>query len=270
MGRSEFAKRIPGGGKFGAAPHPIRLRFATPDRPPHKGEVKVRRDTLAALNEARRAGRASVRATELQSGAERLIDPAGDTSPLGIAAANAARSDKSGPVEIEGASWFLAVYNPPLDLAIIGAVHIAQPLAQMAAIAGYGVRIVDPRTAFATAERFPGVTLSHDWPDEALQKLPLGSRSAIVALTHDPKLDDPALTAALGSPCFYIGALGSKKTHAARLARLKAHGFADEQLSKIHGPIGLSLGGRSPAEIAIAILAQMTQVLRQGEKTPAG
>jgi len=224
----------------------------------------MKRETLAALNDARRAGRAIVRATELQTGEEKLIDPAKNTSALGIAAAQAARADQSGPVEIEGKSWFLAVYNPPLDLAIIGAVHIAQPLAQMAALAGYGVRIIDPRTAFATAERFPGVMLSHDWADDALAKQPLGSRSALVALTHDPKLDDPALTAALNSPCFYIGALGSKKTHAARLTRLKAHGFTDEELSRIHGPIGLPLGGRSPAEIAIAILAEMTQVLRAG------
>ena len=222
----------------------------------------MKRETLGALNDARRAGHAIVRASELQTGEEILIDPANDTSPLGIAAANAARADQSGPVEIDGKNWFLAVYNPPLDLAIIGAVHIAQPLAQMAVLAGYGVRIIDPRTAFATAERFPGVTLSHDWPDEALQKQPLGSRSALVALTHDPKLDDPALTTALNSQCFYIGALGSKKTHAARLARLKAHGFSDETLAKIHGPIGLPLGGRSPAEIAISILAEMTRVLR--------
>jgi xanthine dehydrogenase accessory factor len=224
----------------------------------------MKREILTALNETRHAGRTIVRATDLQSGDEKLIDPAKDSSPLGIAAANAARIDQSGPVEIEGRNWFLAVYNPPLDLAVIGAVHIAQPLAQMASIAGYGVRIIDPRTAFATAERFPGVTLSHDWADDALAKQPLGSRSALVALTHDPKLDDPALTAALNSQCFYIGALGSKKTHAARLARLKAHGFSDEDLVKIHGPIGLPLGGRSPAEIAISILAEMTQVLRAG------
>ncbi|HEV2560821.1 MAG TPA: XdhC family protein [Rhizomicrobium sp.] len=224
----------------------------------------MRRETLLVLNEARRAGRAIVRATDLQTGEEKLIDPASDSSPLELAAAGAARADQSGPAILEGRNWFLAVYNPPLDLAIIGAVHIAQPLAQMAAIAGYGVRIIDPRTAFATKERFPGVTLLHDWPDEALEKSPLGSRSALVALTHDPKLDDPALTAALRSPCFYIGALGSKKTHAARLARLKEHGFSDEELAKIHGPIGLAIGGRSPAEIAVSVLAEMTKELRAG------
>jgi xanthine dehydrogenase accessory factor len=223
----------------------------------------MRRETLLALNEARRAGRAIVRASDLSTGEEQLIDPAADTSPLGQAAASAARTDQSAPVEIEGRSWFLAVYNPPLDLVIVGAVHIGQPLARMAAMAGYGVRVIDPRTTFATAERFPDVALSHDWPDEALAKMPLGRRSALVALTHDPKLDDPALAAALASDCFYIGALGSRKTHAGRLARLKAQGSSDDALARIHGPIGLAIGARSPAEIAIAILAEMTQILRR-------
>ena len=222
----------------------------------------MKRETLFALNAAKAEGRAIVRAVGLSSGEERLIDPAIDPSELGIAAARAARADQSTPVEIDGRTWFLTVYNPPLDLAVVGAVHIAQPLAQMAQLAGYGVRVIDPRTAFATAERFPGVALTHDWPDEALAKAPLGPRSALVALTHDPKVDDPALTAALRSNCFYIGALGSKKTHAGRRARLKQHGFIETELDRIHGPIGLAIGARSPAEIAIAILAQMTQVLR--------
>jgi xanthine dehydrogenase accessory factor len=156
------------------------------------------------------------------------------------------------------------VFNPPLDLVIVGAVHIAQPLARRASMTGYGVRVIAPRTSFATPERFPDMAISHDWPDEALQKNPLGPRSALVALTHDPKVDDPALTAALRSPCFYIGALGSKKTHAGRLARLKANGFGDDDLKKIHGPIGLSIGARSPAEIAVSIMAEMTQMLRVG------
>jgi xanthine dehydrogenase accessory factor len=132
----------------------------------------------------------------------------------------------------------------------------------MAAIAGYCVRVIDPRTAFATAERFPGITLSHEWPDEALARSPLGRRSALIVLAHDPKIDDPALVAALASPAFYIGALGSKRTHAARLARLKAHGFADDALARIHGPVGLAIGAKSPAEIAVSILAQMTERLR--------
>jgi xanthine dehydrogenase accessory factor len=224
----------------------------------------MKRDILNALNAARHAGRAIVRATDLGTGEDRLVDPYADKSALGIAALEAARADKSGPVEIEGRNWFLGVYNPPLDLVIVGAVHIAQPLSRMASLADYNVRVVDPRTAFATAERFPGVALSHDWADEALTKQPLGPRSALVALAHDPKLDDPALVAALRSNCFYIGALGSKKTHAARLARLKQHGFSDDDLKHIRGPIGLAIGARSPAEIAISVMAEMTLRLRTG------
>jgi xanthine dehydrogenase accessory factor len=224
----------------------------------------MKRETLAALNAARKAGKSIVRATDLSTGDERLIDPYTDGSLLGLAARDAARADRSQPVTVEDRDWFLAVFNPPLELAIIGAVHIAQPLAEMAILAGYGVRVIDPRTAFATSERFPGVSLTHDWPDEALEKAPLGPRSAIVALTHDPKLDDPALTAALRSSCFYIGALGSKKTHAARLARLRASGFADADLGRIHGPVGLDIGAKTPAEIAVSILGQMTQTLRAG------
>lgn len=222
----------------------------------------MKRETLAALNDARRNGRAIVRAVDIASGDERLLDPGKDKSTLGIAAAGAARADTSQSLEIDGRTWFLQVYNPPLDLVVVGAVHIAQPLSRMAALAGYGVRIIDPRTAFATAERFPGISLSHDWADEALSKAPLGPRSAIVLLTHDPKLDDPALVAALKSDCFYIGALGSKKTQAARRARMKAEGFSEEALLRIRGPVGLNIGARSPAEIAVAILAEITQVLR--------
>jgi xanthine dehydrogenase accessory factor len=230
----------------------------------------VKKDTLDALHRAKRDGRAVVRATDRASGEEMLIDPSSDRSELGKHAAEAARADQSREVTIEGRAWFLSVYNPPLDLAIIGAVHIAQPLATMAALAGYRVRVIDPRTAFATAERFPGVALTHDWPDEAFAKSPLGPRSALVALTHDPKLDDPALSAALGSDCFYIGALGSRKTHAGRLARLKKAGFNDEQLARIHGPVGLAIGAKSPAEIAVSILAEMTKELRASPaETPA-
>jgi xanthine dehydrogenase accessory factor len=223
----------------------------------------MQRETLYALNEARRAGRAVVRATDMESGEDRLVDPATDASPLGIACANAARADQSGTVDVDGRSWFLAVFNPPLELVVVGAAHIAQPLTQMAALAGYNVRVVDPRTAFATPERFPGVALSHEWPDEALAKSPLGARSALVALTHDPKVDDPALAAALRSNCFYIGALGSKKSHASRLARLKEQGFGDVEIARIHGPVGLDIGAKSPAEIAVSILAEITAVLRQ-------
>jgi xanthine dehydrogenase accessory factor len=227
----------------------------------------MKAEVLRALNDAHRENRAIVRAVEPISGEECLIDPATDRSPIGIAAANAARADRSGSAEIDGRMWFLTIYNPPLDLAIVGAVHVAQPLCAMAQLAGYQVRVIDPRAAFATAERFPDVAISHDWPEEAFAKAPLGRRSALVALTHDPKVDDPALTAALRSNCFYIGALGSKKTHAARRERLKAHGFSDAELDRIHGPIGLAIGARSPAEIAIAILAETTLRLRTDSGT---
>jgi xanthine dehydrogenase accessory factor len=175
-----------------------------------------------------------------------------------VALRQALAEDASGPLELEGRQIFLQVFNPPLRMAVVGAVHIAQPLAPMAALAGFAVTVIDPRRAFATSQRFPGVELTHDWPDEALERMKPDRRTAIVTLTHDPKIDDPALEAALRSEAFYIGALGSKRTHASRLERLRASGFADNQLGRIHGPIGLALGGRSPAEIAIAILAQVT------------
>ena len=222
----------------------------------------MKRSTLQALNRARKEGRPIVRAIDLDTADERLFEPGAEDSAIGVAATEAARADRSASVEIDGSSCFLSVHNPPLDMAIIGAVHIAQVLAPMALLANYRVRIIDPRTAFATQARFPGVSLSHDWTDDALAKQPLGPRSGLIALTHDPKLDDPALAAALRSNCFYIGALGSKKTHAGRLARLKAQGFSDEELTRIHGPIGLNIGARTPAEIAISILAEMTLRLR--------
>jgi xanthine dehydrogenase accessory factor len=222
----------------------------------------MRQDTLRVLREARQTGRPLVRAIELSSGEERVIETFADPSELVRAAGEAARSDRSGIVEIEGKRWFLEVHNAPLDLRIVGAVHIAQSLARLTMLADYRVTVIDPRSAFATKERFPGVVLSHDWPDEAFAKRPLGPRSAVVVLTHDPKIDDPALIGALNSDCFYIGALGSKKTHAARLARLKALGVTDKQLARIHGPVGLAIGARSPAEIAISIVAEMTMRLR--------
>jgi len=222
----------------------------------------MKQSTLEQIIRARKDGRAIVRAVNLQSGEERLIEPDSDVSALALPAQAAARADRSGLADIDGQSWFLSVHNPPLDLVIVGAVHIAQVLAPMAALAEYRVRIIDPRTAFATAARFPDVLISHEWPDEALAMAPLGTRSALVALTHDPKLDDPALTMALRSRAFYVGALGSKKTHANRLIRLKAHGFSDEEMGRIHGPIGLAIGARSPSEIAISIMAEMTLRLR--------
>ncbi len=170
------------------------------------------------------------------------------------------RMDRSG-FEEDGQT-FVAVHNPPLRLIVVGAVHIAQALVPMARIAGYDPAIVDPRSAFASSARFPGETILTDWPDEAVAKLGMDARTAVVLLTHDPKLDDPALQAALRAGVFYIGALGSTRTHAKRVARLKEAGFTDEQISQIHGPIGLDIGAAGPSEIAVSILAQMTAVLR--------
>ena len=220
----------------------------------------MKRATLDTLT--RQASRAWVRAVDRAAQAEILIDPSTDETVLGLKAREAARSDASGEVEIEGRTWFLEVHNPPLELVLVGAVHIAQPLAAMAQLAAYRVLVIDPRAAFATEDRFAGVSLCRDWPDEVLTKNPLGSRSALVVLAHDPKIDDPALEAALRSPAFYIGALGSKKTHAARLERLAVRGFPPDSLARIRGPVGLAIGAKSPAEIALSILAQMTQTLR--------
>lgn len=170
------------------------------------------------------------------------------------------RMDRSG-MEEDGET-FVAVHNPPLRLIVVGAVHIAQALVPMARIAGYDPVLIDPRETFGSSERFPGETILTDWPDEAVQSLGLDPRTALVLLTHDPKLDDPALEAGLGAECFYIGALGSTRTHAKRVERMQATGFTDEQIAKIHGPVGLDIGAAGPSEIAVSILAEMTAVLR--------
>lgn len=172
-------------------------------------------------------------------------------------------NDASG-IEISegGTEFFVQIFSPPLQLILVGAVHIAQALAPLASMVGYKVSIIDPRRAFNTSERFPGITASHEWPDEGIEALNPGPRTAIVTLTHDPKLDDPALVRALQSDAFYIGALGSRKTHAARLERLRAKGITSELTKRIHGPVGLPIGAITPAEIAISILGHMTAVLR--------
>ena len=172
------------------------------------------------------------------------------------------RMDRSGFEEDE--KTFVAIHNPPLRLIVVGAVHIAQALMPMARIAGYDPMLVDPRESFASPDRFPGEKILHDWPDEGVKAYGLDSRTALVLLTHDPKLDDPALEQALRSDVFYIGALGSKRTHAKRLERLQASGFTPEELARIHGPIGLDIGAAGPSEIAVSILAEMTDVLRKG------
>jgi xanthine dehydrogenase accessory factor len=177
---------------------------------------------------------------------------------------DAFRRDKGATLQTDAGPVFIQVFNPPLRLMVVGAVHIAQALVPIASIAGYDVTVIDPRGAFASDARFPGVHLRQDWPDEALEELRPDARTAVVTLTHDPKLDDPALDVALRSDAFYIAALGSKRTHAARRERLMALGHDAQALDRIHGPAGLSLGAVSPPEIAIAVMAEMTQVLRQG------
>ncbi|WP_172299818.1 XdhC family protein [Pseudoruegeria sp. HB172150] len=171
------------------------------------------------------------------------------------------RADRSGFDEDE--KTFVAIHNPPLRMAVIGAVHIAQPLLQMARLAGYDPVLIDPREAFASESRFPEETINHDWPDEALADYGLDARTAVVTLTHDPKIDDPAIMAALKSDIFYLGCLGSTRTHAKRVARLQEAGFTEDQIARIHAPVGLDIGAKSPAEIAISVMAEITQTLRQ-------
>ncbi len=172
-------------------------------------------------------------------------------------------SDRSG---FEG-DIFVAIHNPPLRMAIVGAVHIAQPLVQMARLAGFDPVIIDPRVAFASEVRFPDEVLVHDWPDEALAKFAPDHRSAVVTLSHDPKIDDPAIATALGSDCFYLGSLGSTRTHAKRVARLAEAGFTEKQIARIHAPVGLDIGGKTPAEIAVSIMAQVILQLRGPKRT---
>jgi xanthine dehydrogenase accessory factor len=173
------------------------------------------------------------------------------------------RMDRSG-FDDAAPRVFIGVHNPPLRLVVVGAVHIAQALVPMARLAGYDPVVIDPREAFASQDRFPGTRLMHDWPDEAVMALGLDSRTALVLLTHDPKLDDPAIEQGLSGACFYIGALGSTRTHAKRMARLEQAGFTPDQIGRIYGPIGLDIGASGPAEIAVSTLAQMTRVLRRG------
>ena len=227
----------------------------------------MRGEILGEILKARDEARALVVATRLADGEQSVVDadPAAPEGTLAHAAHAALMSDKARTVEIAGEDWFLNVFNTPLRLVVVGAVHIAQALVPAAQLAGYLVTVVDPRTAFATADRFPGVAISHDWPDEAMEALKPDHRTALVTLTHDPKLDDPALHVALRAPLFYIGALGSTRTHAKRVARLTEAGFTEAEIARIHAPVGLSISASTPAEIAIATLAQITSVLRGGK-----
>ena len=224
-------------------------------------------DSLHALNVERAARRAAMLVTDLDDGSQRVVREAEiPADPLANILARRLASGKSGLVEVEGRQFFLTVQVPAVRLVLIGAVHISQALCPMATAVDLSVNVIDPRTAFATPERFPEVPLLPLWPDEALAGPvpPLDRYCAVAALTHDPKIDDPALIAALRAECFYVGALGSRKTHAARVERLSQAGLSPEQIARIEAPIGLDIGAVSPAEIAVSILAQIVSALRGG------
>jgi xanthine dehydrogenase accessory factor len=229
----------------------------------------MRLDILHSLNTERAARRAAIVVTDIATGAQRFVAAAGVAGdPLREVLEAHLRSGKSGMEETAQGRVFLTVHVPPVRLVITGAVHISQALAPMARMLGYDVTIVDPRTAFASPERFPDVKVIAQWPDQALPPLGIDRYTAFVALTHDPKIDDPALLHALSRDCFYIGALGSKKTHARRLERLKGQGVSEAALSRIHAPIGLAIGAVSPPEIAVSIMGEVTASLRlAAEKT---
>ncbi|WP_438274979.1 XdhC family protein [Nitrobacter sp.] len=219
--------------------------------------------TLAEINRERAARRPVIVVTDIANGEQRIVkaaDLAGD--PLHTELERHLRMGKSGTVEMDGRKLFLNVHAPTARLVIVGAVHISQALAPLARSLGYDVTVVDPRTAFASPERFPDMPLIAEWPDVALPPLDIDHYTAFVALTHDPKIDDPALLHALEHDCFYIGALGSPKTHERRAERLKAQGVSDAGLARIHAPIGLEIGAISPSEIAVAIMAEITAQLR--------
>src|SRR6185437_15141796 len=227
-------------------------------------------ELLAILNTERAARRAVIVVTDVVSGKERLVKAADIAKdPLRAVLADHLRTGKSGMEETAEGRVFLTVHVPAPQLVITGAVHISQALAPIGKLLGYDVTIVDPRTAFASPERFPDVKVIAEWPDKALPPLNVDRYTAFVALTHDPKIDDPALLHALSRDCFYIGALGSRKTHARRLERLKEQGLSEADLTRIHAPIGLDIGAVSPAEIAVAIMAEITSRLREeGEARP--
>jgi xanthine dehydrogenase accessory factor len=224
----------------------------------------MRLDCLQALNAERAARRACVLVTELATGAQRLVrEDEIDADPLAGGLEEQIRLGKSGVIAHDGRDWFLSVQIPPSRLIAVGAVHISQALAPIAKLIDLDIVIVDPRTAFASPERFPDVPLLAEWPEVALPPLGLDRFTAMVLLCHDPKIDDPALAAALKSECFYIGALGSRKTHAKRLERLRGLGFGDLDLARIHAPIGLDIGAVSPAEIAVSIMGELIFARRQ-------
>ena len=236
----------------------------------------MKSETLAALQDARTRRQALALATRLSDAAEALIytdraeGPLASDPALVSAARRALGIGRSETVEVSGQRIFLNVYVPPPRLIIVGAVHIAQSLAPMASLLDFDVTVVDPRRAFATDSRFPGVKVMQEWADEAFEKMGLDVSTAVVTLTHDPKLDDPALEAALKSDVFYVGALGSRRTHAKRKERLTEAGITDEQFARVHGPVGLNIGARSPAEIAVSIMGQIVEVRARRLEALAG
>ena len=225
----------------------------------------MRLEDLEKLNEARSARRAAMLVTDLASGESLVEVEGGNERPdLREAIDRAYRTGKSGIVETgDGRRFFLNVQMPPPRIAVIGAVHISQALAEMAPVAGFDIRIIDPRTAFATEDRFRGVDLVGDWPEDALKAQPLDAYTALVAVTHDPKIDDFPIISALRARCFYVGALGSRKTHARRIERLLAEGLTEADIARIDAPIGLDIGAQSPAEIAVAVLGAIIQAFRK-------
>lgn len=232
----------------------------------------MKRRTLEAVRRAQVAKQPAALVTDLATGFQSIVQEDAVEGDFGLDAAlldqvrALIRSDRSATIELGEGRFFVQVLNPPLRLIVVGAVHIAQALAPMAALAGYDVTVVDPRRAFATDARFPNIALDGEWPDDALKARAPDRRTAVVTLTHDPKLDDPALIQALASPAFYVGALGSRKTHAKRKDRLAEAGVTEENFARIKGPVGLDIGAVTPAEIAVSILAEMTMTLRGGPK----
>ena len=218
-------------------------------------------DLLEELAQARNARTPSAYAVNTTTWAHKLVT---SDDPLRPHVDARLHSDKSGFEE----DWFIGIHNPPLRMIIVGAVHIAQPLTIMARELGYDTTLIDPREAFGAAHRFPGQAISNDWPVEAIRAIGIDTRTAVVTLSHDPKIDDPALIEALGSQAFYIGALGSTRTHAKRITRFTQAGVSPDQIDRIHAPIGADIGGKSPAEIAISILAQVTERLRRPHTRP--
>jgi xanthine dehydrogenase accessory factor len=225
-------------------------------------------EVLAAVAQAKQEKRPVVLATRLPSGEQHLLPDPSAPADLNEAAARALDRDESGTVKLGEVDWFLHAYNPPLRLIVVGAVHIAQALVPFAVPCGFSVTVVDPRRSFASDERFPDVEISTDWPDEALDAFAPDSRTAVVTLTHDPKLDDPALDRALKSQAFYIGALGSRRTHAARLKRLRELGHRDTALYRIRGPVGLNIEAVTAPEIALSIIAEIVAVRRNAPLPP--